>query len=89
MAFYGLALAKRRPFRASVLIGTGIGISFMSTGLSAAAISLITALILPLFFKAWRSKSYAYRPGIGRHICSAMDLSMAIFSLAYLTGDAS
>ncbi len=64
MAFYGLALAKRRPFRASVLIGTGIGISFMSTGLSAAAISLITALILPLFFKAWRSKSYAIVLGL-------------------------
>lgn len=58
MAFYGLALAKRRPFRASVLLGTGIGISFLSTGLITAAISLITAIILPILFKAWRSKSY-------------------------------
>ena len=64
MAFYALALAKRRPFRASVLLGTGIGISFLSTGLVTAAISLLTALVLPLFFKAWRSKSYAIVIGL-------------------------
>ncbi len=64
MAFYALALAKRRPFRASVLLGTGIGISFMSTGLMTAAISLLTAITLPLLFKAWRSKSYAIVLGL-------------------------
>ena len=64
MAFYGLALAKRRPFRASVLLGMGMGISFMSTGLMTAAISLLTAIVLPIFFKAWRSKSYAIVLGL-------------------------
>ncbi len=64
LAFYGLALAKRRPFRASLLLGTGIGISFLSTGLITAAISLITAILLPIFFKAWRSKSYAIVLGL-------------------------
>lgn len=64
MAFYALALAKRRPFRASVLLGTGIGISFMSTGLVSSLISLLTAIALPLFFKAWRSKSYAISLGL-------------------------
>ena len=64
MAFYALALAKRRPFRASVLLGTGIGISFMSTGLITAAISLLAAIALPLFFQAWRSKSYAIVLGL-------------------------
>lgn len=64
MAFYGLALARRRPFRASVLLGTGIGISFMSTGLITAAISLFTAILLPMLFKAWRSKSYAIVLGL-------------------------
>ena len=64
MAFYGLALAKRRPFRASVLLGTGIGISFLSTGFITAAISLITAIVLPVFFKAWRSKSYTIVLGL-------------------------
>ena len=64
MAFYGLALAKRRPFRASVLLGMGMGISFMSTGLMTAAISLLTAIVLPIFFQAWRSKSYAIVLGL-------------------------
>ena len=64
MAFYALALAKRRPFRASVLLGTGIGISFMSTGLITAAISLLSAIALPLLFKAWRSKSFAIVLGL-------------------------
>jgi len=64
MGFYGLALAKRRPFRASVLLGTGIGISFMSTGLAAASIVLVTALLLPALFAPWRSKSYAIVLGL-------------------------
>ena len=64
MAFYGLALAKRRPLRASVLLGAGIGISFLSTGLITAAISLVSAIMLPIVFKAWRSKSYAIVLGL-------------------------
>ena len=70
MAFYGLALAKRRPFRASALLGAGIGISFLSTGLLTASISLISALTLPIFFKAWRSKSYAIVLGLAAFIAS-------------------
>ncbi|BCM25915.1 ArnT family glycosyltransferase [Methyloradius palustris] len=58
MGLYALALAKRRPFRASVLLGCGIGISFLSTGLLDASISLITALILPALFSNWRTRSY-------------------------------
>lgn len=59
MGFYALALAKRRPFRASVLLGSGLGIAFLSTGLVAAAIVLTSALILPLAFPVWRTRSYA------------------------------
>ena len=70
MAFYALALAKRRPFRASALLGTGIGISFLSTGILTASISVITALVLPLFFKAWRSRSYAIVLGLASLIAS-------------------
>jgi len=64
MGFYALALAKRRPFRASVLLGTGIGISFLSTGLASAGILLVTALLLPILFKPWRSWSYAIVLGL-------------------------
>lgn len=59
MGLYALALAKRRPFRASVLLGFGIGISFLSTGIVAPAIIVVTSLLLPTVFTAWRTKSYA------------------------------
>ncbi|WP_334108474.1 ArnT family glycosyltransferase [Methylobacillus sp.] len=59
MALYALALAKRRPLRASGLLGTGLGISFLSTGPASALIVLATMLLLPALFSQWRSKSFA------------------------------
>ena len=57
--FYALALAKRRPFRASALLGIGMGLSFLSTGLLPLAILLGTCLALPCLFSAWRTQSFA------------------------------
>ncbi|MES1989066.1 MAG: glycosyl transferase, partial [Pseudomonadota bacterium] len=57
--FYALALSKRRPWRASALLGTALGIGFLSFGVMPALILLSTALILPLIFKIWRTKSFA------------------------------
>lgn len=37
-AFYALALAKRRPYRAAALLGLGLAVSFLSTGLLPALI---------------------------------------------------
>lgn len=59
MGFYALALAKRRPYRASVLLGTSLGISFLSTGLLPLFTTLACALSLPIAFRAWRSRNYA------------------------------
>lgn len=58
MAFYGMALARRRPWRAAPLIGSGIGIAFLSSGLLAAGILILTALLMPLLFVNWRGKAY-------------------------------
>jgi 4-amino-4-deoxy-L-arabinose transferase-like glycosyltransferase len=58
-AFYALALSKRRPYRAALLLGLGIGISFLSKGFSPLFIILATCLLLPLLFSHWRTKSYA------------------------------
>lgn len=58
MAFYGLALARRRPWRSAPLIGSGLGIAFLGSGLLAVTILLITALLLPLLFPNWRRRSY-------------------------------
>lgn len=58
-SFYALCLAKRRPYRASVLLGLGMGVSFLSTGLQPLAIILATCLALPFLFASWRNKSFA------------------------------
>ena len=58
-AFYALALCKRRPYRASLLLGLGIGVGFLSTGLQPLAIIVLTCLALPCLFSAWRNASYA------------------------------
>lgn len=57
--FYALALSKRRPWRASALLGLAIGVGFLSDGLMPAVILMTTAILLPLFFTAWRTKSFA------------------------------
>jgi 4-amino-4-deoxy-L-arabinose transferase-like glycosyltransferase len=58
ISFYALSLAKRRPYRASILLGLGMGVSFLSTGLQPLAIILITCLALPCLFGLWRNTSY-------------------------------
>jgi 4-amino-4-deoxy-L-arabinose transferase-like glycosyltransferase len=59
IGFYALSLAKRRPWRASVLLGSAIDIGFLSYGLMPAFMLISVALILPLLFSAWRTSSYA------------------------------
>lgn len=59
MGLYALALAKRRPLRASALLGCGIGISFLASGILSAGITLASALLLPALSANWRTKSYA------------------------------
>ena len=58
IGFYALALSKRRPYRASALLGTGLGVSFLSTGLLPLLILICTCLLLPIVFSAWRSTSF-------------------------------
>ena len=57
-SFYALSLAKRRPYRASLLLGIGMAVGFLSTGLQPFAIILATCLALPCLFGAWRTTSY-------------------------------
>ena len=58
-SFYALALAKRRPYRASILLAVGMVVSFLSTGLQPLVIILATCIALPSLFSAWRNISYA------------------------------
>ncbi len=58
MAFYGLALSRRKTGSAGLLIGTGVGIGFLSKGLLAPGMIGITALLLPAISTSWRRRGY-------------------------------
>src|SRR5690606_16444147 len=65
MGLYGLALSQRRPYRAAALLGSGVGIGFLSTGLLPVAIMALSAVLLPLLFRNWRTRSYGVAAGLG------------------------
>ena len=58
MGFYGLALSKRRPFRSAMLLGVGLGLSFLSGGILPLLILMLSALLLPTCFEIWRTRRY-------------------------------
>lgn len=57
--FYALSLAKRRPWRASGLLGLALGIGFLNDGLTPLLVILSSMVMLPILFKPWRTQSYA------------------------------
>ena len=58
MAYYGFALALRRPALGGFWIGTGIGVGFLANGLLAPAVLGVIALMLPALGRDWRSRGY-------------------------------
>jgi 4-amino-4-deoxy-L-arabinose transferase-like glycosyltransferase len=58
MAYYGFALALRRPALGGFWIGTGAGIGFLADGVLAPAVLTLTALLLPALGRDWRSRGY-------------------------------
>lgn len=77
-SFYALALAKRRPYRASVLLGVGMGVSFLSTGLLPLSIILLTCVALPTFFSTWRTASFAKVATVSLLIASPIILTWCV-----------
>lgn len=77
-AFYALSLAKRRPYRASILLGLGMSVSFLSTGLLPLAIILATCFALPCLFSIWRNQSYASVIGLSLLFASPFIASWTI-----------
>lgn len=57
-AFYALALAKRRPWRASGLLGFSMGVGFLVSGILPLIIIISTMSLLGLLFKPWRTLSF-------------------------------
>ncbi len=63
MMLYGYALSLRRPVLAGILIGTGLGIGFMSKGFIAPMLFLLISLSL-LVFRNWRTRDFFKTLGI-------------------------
>lgn len=59
VAFWGWAWIQERPLKGGVLLGTGVGMAFMAKGLLGPGVLGLTALLLPLVFRSWRTRSYA------------------------------
>ena len=57
MMLYGFALSPRSPLLAGLLLGTGLGIGFMSKGFIAPILFVSTSALL-LAFSTWRTRSY-------------------------------
>lgn len=82
-AFYALALSKRRPYRASVLLASGMVVSFLSTGFLPLLIILATCLTLPCLFTFWRSKSFLYVVALSIAIASPFLAAWPALCLIY------
>jgi 4-amino-4-deoxy-L-arabinose transferase-like glycosyltransferase len=57
MMLYGYALSARKPVLAGLLLGTGLGIGFMTKGFIAPVLFLLISTAL-LSFSAWRTRRY-------------------------------
>ncbi|HSR01182.1 MAG TPA: glycosyl transferase [Methylophilaceae bacterium] len=79
--FYALALAKRRPYRASAFLSAGMTIAFLSSGVLPFSILILTSLILPCLFSDWRNLSYGKVIGIA--ILIAISISVGWMWLFY------
>jgi 4-amino-4-deoxy-L-arabinose transferase-like glycosyltransferase len=82
-SFYALALAKRRPYRASILLGLGLAVGFLSTGLQPFAIIIATCFALPALFSAWRNKSYLQMLALALLVASPFILGWSLICRYY------
>lgn len=54
---YGLALGLRLPGAGGVILGTGMGVAFLSEGLLAPVIGVLVVAVLPLVSRIWRTRN--------------------------------
>ena len=59
LALFAVALARRRPMLAGVLLGAGWGAALLSKGIGAALIPALIAALVPLLCRDWRTRQYA------------------------------
>lgn len=59
VAIFGFTLALHRPVLAGAVLGTGVGIGFMSKGLVEPAMLGLAAIALPVVSSQWHQRAYA------------------------------
>jgi 4-amino-4-deoxy-L-arabinose transferase-like glycosyltransferase len=82
-AFYALGLCKRRPYRAAALLGLGLGVSFLSTGLLPALMIVGTCAVLPMLFSQWRTRHFLIVSVIAFLVASPFLLIWPVLSWIY------
>ncbi len=58
LAWYGIALAPRKPYRAAWILGAGLVVAALSKGIPAVVAPIAVALAAPLVSAAWRLRDY-------------------------------
>ena len=82
MSLYAFSLYFRRPFRASMVLGFGLGIAFLSGGIVPLAIIFLSSLFL-LIFKNWRNNRYFIFIGIST-VITLLIITPWLYSFYYL-----
>ena len=81
LAFYGFALALRRPVPGGIALGLGIAIAFLSRGFLGPLWITLTAVVYPLVLPTCRGRSYARAMGVALAValplCAAWPLALA------------
>jgi 4-amino-4-deoxy-L-arabinose transferase-like glycosyltransferase len=58
IGMFGLALARSALWEAGIVLGVGTACAFLAKGLLGPGLLGVTALLLPVFFPAWRTQRY-------------------------------
>jgi 4-amino-4-deoxy-L-arabinose transferase-like glycosyltransferase len=82
MSLYAFSLYFRRPFRASMVLGFGSGIAFLSGGIIPLVVIFLSSLFL-LIFSNWRNKRYLIFISISATIASLVIIPW-LYSFNYL-----
>jgi 4-amino-4-deoxy-L-arabinose transferase-like glycosyltransferase len=81
IALYGFALALRRPVAGGALLGLGTAVAFLSHGFMGPLWLALTALVLPIVHRAWRTPRYALAIAtalaVALPLCAAWPLALA------------
>jgi len=60
LAWYGIALAPRKPYRAGWLLGAGLIVATLSKGVTGMIAPVVVALAVPFISHLWRRRDYTW-----------------------------